>query len=132
MNIYYICHGQPWAKRTDDNFDISVGSYCGTEACELVGLKLLHDLEHLGLNLGLYRYDGLGVLTKTPRENEKAKPLIANVFKKYGLKITIEVNQESVNYLDVNLNIKTGVYKPYLKDNNIPRYVNVGSNHPHV
>ena len=37
---------------------------------------------------------------------------------------------EEVNFLDVNFNIKSGKYKPYLKENNNPVYVDINSNHP--
>ena len=30
----------------------------------------------------------------------------------------------------MTLNLNTGIYKPYIKDNDIPLYVNVKSNHP--
>ena len=53
--------GTPWVKKGDSNFDVGMGSFDGAETCEIVGLFLLSKLKHLGLNLGLYRDDGLGV-----------------------------------------------------------------------
>ena len=35
-----------------------------------------------------------------------------------------------VNFLDVNLNLTTGTYKPYRKDNTDPLYISTESNHP--
>ena len=34
------------------------------------------------------------------------------------------------DFLDVSLDLGTMLYKPYHKENTIPKYVNVGSNHP--
>ena len=57
--------GVAWKKIGEDNFDISVGSYSGAEISELVGLKILSELEKLGVNLGLYRDDGFGLLNSS-------------------------------------------------------------------
>ena len=48
----------------------------------------------------------------------------------FGLKITANANAESVNFLDVNLNLRTNIYKPFMKPNDIPLYVHKQSNHP--
>ena len=37
---------------------------------------------------------------------------------------------KGVDYLDIALNLEDGSYKPYRKDNSVPKYINVGSNHP--
>ena len=34
------------------------------------------------------------------------------------------------NYLDVTLDLSTGTYSPYRKDNNETKYVHIQSNHP--
>ncbi|GFR64589.1 DNA polymerase [Elysia marginata] len=52
--------GQPWCK-TGSNFDVTMGSFDGAETCELVGLYLLSQLQHLDIKVGLYRDDGLAV-----------------------------------------------------------------------
>ena len=46
------------------------------------------------------------------------------------LKITIEANKKSIDYLDVNLNLTTGKHQPYIKPGNRPLYINTKSNHP--
>ena len=33
-----------WVKKTEDLFDITMGSYDGAECCEIVGLYLLHKI----------------------------------------------------------------------------------------
>ena len=67
------CKGESWEKNKNENFDVAVGSFHGGEACELVGLMLLNELSELGLNLGIYRDDRLGILEITPRECDKKK-----------------------------------------------------------
>ena len=51
--------GQPWMKSGDCNFDVAVGSYHGAETCEFCGLMILFFLQKIGVNLGIYRDDGL-------------------------------------------------------------------------
>ena len=35
---YLFQNGNPWVKKNDENFDVTMGSYDGAEVCELVGL----------------------------------------------------------------------------------------------
>ena len=44
--------------------------------------------------------------------------------------ITAEANKKNVNFLDVNLDLNTGLYRPYMKPNDVPTYVHKDSNHP--
>ena len=63
-----------------------MGSYDGAETCELVGCFLLAQLKQIqGINIGLYRDDGLAVMSQTPRKIEKAKKEICKVFAENGL-----------------------------------------------
>ena len=48
----------------------------------------------------------------------------------HGLKITIQSNLKSVDYLDVTLNLTNGLFQPYRKPNDEPLYINMKSNHP--
>lgn len=67
----------------------------------------------------------------TPREIEKTKQEVSNVFKSNGLKIAIEANKKVVNFLDVTgFDLSSGSYKPYMKPNNKLLYVHRLSNHP--
>ena len=52
-----------WVKKDNPEFNVTMGSYDGAEVCELVGLFLLEKIrkECAGLELGLYRDDGLGI-----------------------------------------------------------------------
>ena len=49
---------------------------------------------------------------------------------KNGLQITTEANAKVVNFLDITFDLRTGTYKPYMKDNDSPLYVHSRSNHP--
>ena len=45
-------------------------------------------------------------------------------------KITIEANKKVVNFLDVTLDLNTGIFKPFSKPSNTALYVHSKSNHP--
>ena len=101
------------------------------ECAELVGLFILDDISKIDkLEAGLYRDDGLGVTSATPRQTENIKKKIAQIFQKYGLGTTAEANVKVVDFLDVVFDLENGSYKPYTKPNNIPQYVHKLSNHP--
>jgi len=107
-----------------------MGSYNGAETCELVGLFILSELSELNINIGLYRDDGLAACTGTPRQIENTKKLLCNIFTRHNLRVTIEANKKSADFLDINLDLRTGYHKPFMKTNNIPLYVHSQSNHP--
>ena len=85
--------------------------------------------EKHGKNFGLYRDDGLGISNASPREVELIKKDLCTIFRNHGLKITIEANKKTVNFLDVTLDLSNGKYMPYTKPNNTPLYVHRKSNH---
>ena len=120
----------PWNKKQNPEFDVGMGCCDGAECCELVGLYLLSLLQHLKMNLGVYRDDALGVLETTPRQAELIKKEVCKIFKQQNLSITIEVNLKVVNFLDVTLDLNSGLFKPYTKPNDTPIYINKKSNHP--
>ena len=124
-------NGVAWTKKEDKNFDVTMGSLDGAEICDLVGLFILSKLQNIGLSsVGLYRDDGLAVADRTPRQNDMLKKKICEVFRKVGLSITITANQNEVDFLDITLNMKKGLFKPFIKPNDKPEYVNILSNHP--
>ena len=100
--------------------------------CELVGLYLLSQLAEVIPKeyVGLYRDDGLAVSSARPRQIKILKKKICKVFEKNNLKVTIEVNAKIVNFLDITLDLSTGIFKPYIKENDVPVYVIKKSNHP--
>ena len=122
----------PWAKKHPDNmFDVTMGSYDGAETCELIATYMLSLITAKFKNqVGLYRDDGLAVCRATPREIEKTKQEVSNVFKSNCLKITIEANKKTINFLDVTFDLTSETYKPFMKPNNKLLYVHRQSNHP--
>ena len=64
------------------------------------------------MQVALYRDDGLAVCALRTRQTELQKKEICKIFQDHGLKITIEANLKSVNFLDVNFNLETGIFKP--------------------
>ena len=117
-------------KKGNKSFDVTMGSWDGAEVADLVGLYLLSQLSDLPINVGLYRDDGLAVCNLSGRQAELTKKKLCKIFNDNGLKITAEANKKDVNFLDVNLNLDTGIYRPYMKPNDTPIYVNRHSNHP--
>jgi len=90
-----------------------MGSYDGAETCELVGCYLLSQLRQIpGIEIGLYRDDGLAILNQTPREIEKAKTQTSQIFANNDLKIAVQENKKVVNFLDVKLDLSAGKFKP--------------------
>ena len=122
-----------WIKKSDNNFDVTMGSYDGAETCELVGLYLLHKISNIipQQSVGLYRDDGLAAIEhgNGPMLDRIRKDL-HQYFKDEGLKIKVELNKTTVDFLDTTLNLKDGSYKPYRKPNDTPLYIHKLSNHP--
>ena len=97
---------------------------------KLVGNFLFSQLQHLDINMGLYRDDGLAITNATPRQTENIKKEICQIFNRNGLRITIEANKQVVNFLDVTLNLHKSTYQPFTKPNTTLLYVQGESNHP--
>lgn len=130
-NSILVHNDNLWSKKSNNMFDITMGSFDGAESCELVGLFILHIInKELDGNFGLYRDDGLGAIRSSPRQAENLKKKLCAIFRRLDLKITVETNKNKVDYLDITLDIKNGTYSPYSKPNNIISYVNKKSNHP--
>ena len=111
-----------------------MGSYDGTELCELIGIftqSVLQDIINKEV-MGLYRDDGLIVLKKeTSRKTDKIRKKIIQVFKDNDFSIDIVTNLVvEVNFLDVTFNLRHGSYRPYKKPNDELKYINVLSNGP--
>ena len=61
---------------------------------------------------------------------ERAKKDRIKSFNHMGLRITIQTNLKTANFLEVTLNLCNGKYCPYRKPNDKPLYINRLSNHP--
>ena len=131
MNVCHIdnSNNMPLRKIRSD-FDVTMCSFDGAETCELVGLFLLSQLTHLDANVGLYRDDGLTTWTKSPKQVEAIKKEMCKIFKHNSLQITIEANKKVLDFLDITLNLRTAIYKPYKKSNSNLTYIQKQSNHP--
>ena len=108
-----------------------MGSFDGAETCDLVGLYLLSQLQAPGINIGVYRDDGLATRKLTNRQTQLALQRIDKIMQANGLEIPgAEANRIEVNFLDVTMNLATESYKPYHKPGETIKYVHVDSNHP--
>ena len=107
-----------------------MGSFDSAEVTDLVGLFLLSKLQRLGIIVGLYRDDGLALSPFSPQETENVKKQISKIFNDHGLKVTINANLKVVDYLDITLDLMTGLHRPFVKPNTKPLYVHSQSNHP--
>ena len=54
---------------------------------------------------------------------------IIRAFMVFGFKIEVPSNNKIVNFLDVTLNLSDNTYKPFLKTDQYPSYINVNLNH---
>ena len=129
--LYY--NDEPWVKKGESNFDVSMGAYDGAEVCELIGIFMLSLLsKHINKNhIGLYRDDGLAILKNTSGpEAEKLKKKFQKLFKEKDLDIVIQCNLKITNYLDITLNLNDGSYRPYRKPNEETNYIHINSDHP--
>ena len=125
-------NGKCWVKKSDKNFDITIGSLDGAETSELVGLYLLNKIKDIipQENLGLYRDDGLGVIKNANGQKlDRIRKKLHACFQSEGLKITVE---NSADFLDIALDLANMSYKPYKKPNDTPSYVHIKSNHPPI
>ena len=125
---------RPFVKKGEDNFDVTMGAWDGAEVAELVGLYLLQQmsLNVFGKNkFGLYRDEGLAVTRGSNQTNEvHIKQALRNVFSAAGLKITTEINLTKTDFLDLELNLKTGTHSEWRKPGDSPQYIHTKSNHP--
>ena len=95
-----------------------------------IGTKKAFEIQ----NVGLYRDDGLALVRETGRTLEKFTQTVREIFRSEGLNIEIESgsNLKVTDFLDLTLNFNTMEYRPYMKPNNKPRYINCQSNHPPI
>jgi predicted GIY-YIG superfamily endonuclease len=129
---FLFSSGEPYVKKENENFDVPMGGYDSAEISELVGLYILNGLEQIMPQqyTGLYRDDGLHATTLPGPQIERLRKKIIQHFKSLGLKISIDANIKTVNFLDVTLDLSSGLHKPYRKETNKPIYIDVSSCHP--
>ena len=129
-SLLYDIEKNVWKKKGTD-FDITMGAYDGGETCDICVLYLLSKVQHLPINIGAYKDDWLAVSSQTTRCTEKTRKELDKIFKENGLSLDfVSVNKKIINFLDITLNLDTGLYEPYMKENNTIFYVHSKSNHP--
>ena len=128
-SLLYDLNNGIWKKKGVD-FDITMGSWDGAETCDICVLYLLSKVQHLNINIGAYRDDWLAVSSQRERQVEKTKQEVAKIFKDNGLSLEIVANKTTINFLDVTFDLSTGLYSPFMKENNEIFYVHSKSNHP--
>ena len=98
---------------------------------ELGTLSNIIDKEKIGLYIDLYIDDRLSVIENAnrPKLDRFIKDEMV-IFHIEGLKIPINTNLITVDFLDVTFDLFTGKYFPYRKTNDSPLYANANINHP--
>ena len=78
-----------------------------------------------------HRDDGLAIFNNItgPQAERKWKEIIRH-FREHRLKITVQSNLKSVDYLDITLNLTNRLFQSYRKPNNGQLYIYTKSNHP--
>ena len=123
--------GTPWVKQDDPDFDIGMGAFDGAECCDIVGLFLLSQMQHLKIAIGLYRDDCLAISSLTKRQNQLVLNELHRIYNRNGLKIPgAEANRKVVDFLNVTLDLNSGSFKTFGKEGDTLAYVNKDSNHP--
>ena len=108
-------------------------SFDGAELCELFGIYLLSKLLEIITKdqSGLYHDDGLILLRKmNGQKTDKIRKQVIKSFKDAGFLLEIETKLKQIDFLDVTLNLNTGLHLPYKKPNDTLLYINTSSNHP--
>ena len=85
-----------------------MGSFDSAEICELVGLIILRKVnDEFGKeSVGLYQDDGLMLLREiSGRSKDQARKLLHRLFEPLRLKITVDACNQTVNFLDITLNL---------------------------
>ena len=130
-----------WVKKENPSFDVPMGSNDGAEVSELCGLYLLNlicsdqELRRLGISkadVGLYRDDGLMMLNSSRRNLDKIRQRLEQLFRGQHLEIKVDHGMQSADFLDVTMHLTSQEHEPYRKDDVLPRYINIDSNHPPV
>ena len=124
----------PWVKKKrDKDFYVKMGCHDGAEVCEIVAsyiLNLLGNILDIDL-VGLYRDDGLAVVTNlSSTEYARKRKVIIKLFKECCFNITIQTILNIINFLDVEINLDTVIYRQYKKPNKKLVYINKKSNYP--
>ena len=129
-----LCYNdEPWVKKLESNFDVTMGAYNGAEVCELIGIFILSLLsKHINkIYIWLYRNDGLTILKNTSGlAAEKLEKKFQKLFKQKDIDIIVQCNLKINNDIDMALNLNDGSYRPYRKPNEETNYIHLHSDCP--
>ncbi len=79
-----------------------------------------------------HRDNGPAISNAPPNDTENIKEKICRIFNNNGLRITIEANKQTINFLDVTFSLSNRTYHPYTKPGTTLQYVHHESNHQHI
>ena len=115
----YDNDGNIWEKKTNPEFDVSMGSTDAAEVSELIGIYMLMKLmEKFNKSMfDLFRDDGLKVIRGGGSDVDRARKDVIEIFKLKGLKVTAEGNSTCVDFLDFVLDLKNDITRPFIKPN---------------
>ena len=122
-----------WMKKNGDLFDVTMGAYDGAEVCELVGLYLLSKIKEIipQSQVGLYRDDGLAAIpSANGSQLDRIRKKLHKCFKEENLKIVVQINMTTTDFLDIYFDLRAGTHRPFQKDINTLQYIHSESNHP--
>ena len=125
---------EPFLKReSNDNFVVPMECFDGAEVCELAGAYILGQLNTVfkNKNVDFCRDDRLRIFRNLSGPKiERKRDAIVRVFIDCGLSITTKNNLKVVNFLDIQLDLIDGTYRPYGRPNDNLMYIDISSNHP--
>ena len=103
-----------------------MGCYDVAEVCEIVGsyiLSLLSNILDKDL-VRLYKDNALTIVRNiSGPEIERKRKVLIKLLKECGLNLTVQTILKIVNFLDVEMNLDTGTYRPYRKPDDMPVYI---------
>ena len=115
-SLLFNPQGETWSKKSGGRFDVTLGSFDGSEVCKLVGLFIMQQLSQVITSnvMGLYRDDCLAILQDTSGLGvERIRKNISKTFQQHGLQVTTEANMIETDFLDITLNLSSGKFWPY-------------------
>ena len=95
-----------------------MGSFDGTEICELIGYLLFHSLNNIidPSNHGLYQKDGLIIVDNcTLRKCDVIGKKLHWLVNKFRFKLDIQTNLKITEFLDIMLNLYNNKISPFRK-----------------
>ena len=110
-----------------------MGGYDSAEIADLGDLYISKTLSRIvdPIQIGLFNNDSILYIPSSdgPKVSSIQKKII-RAFKFLGFKIKISSDIKIANSLDVTLNLSDNSYRPFLKTNQYPSYINLNTNHP--